>query len=461
MGEREIRLEFGPESFSHEFSVLRKLPPTNNLSSTPAIFDKHRGLYGVREKVIVDLKEILKKIQLFSQLTNSELNQIINSGQVRSVDEGIEIFREGSLADSLYAIINGGVKIYRRDDDGEEIKLNTKAEGGFFGELALIDGELRSASVSTLETSEFFVLERESFLKLLTGSPQILSHILKSLTQDVRNTSEKVFQEELAKQNLQREMELQRHRALSLMVAGVAHEINTPLGIIKTASCLIKKNLGHISADSLAIDAEKKEVLDDIIEAARLIEGNINRAHNLVESFKKTSVSQITGKKENVDLVETINDIVGLFKINARQAGLTIEIKDHLSEENRRWLGYPGYLSQIILNLLSNIKRYAYPSGSGGKVDIVVDVGKQRGIPVFKIGLHDFGCGIPPENLDKVFDAFFTTGRTRGGTGLGMAIVHNLVTSALKGRVTINSNPGEGTQIQLVFPCKINDNEQA
>ena len=412
------------------------------------------------EPKIMDLKGLLKKIQLFSHLDDSEVYQIINSGRVCSVDSGVEIFHEGSLADSLYVIIDGSVKIFRRDQDGEEVQLNTKTAGDFFGELAIIDGELRSANVATVETSEFFVLERESFLKLLTSSQKILSHILKSLTQDVRNTSEKVFREELAKQNLQKEMELQRHRALSQMVAGVAHEINTPLGIIKTASNLISKNLTEIANTFVSNDATSKETFEDILDAARLVEGNINRAHHLVESFKKTSVSQITGKKETVDLVKSIHDIVGLFNINARQAQLSIEIKDRLSDGNKSWVGYPGYLSQIILNLLSNISRYAYPAGTGGKIDIVIGSTTTQNTSVFTVDVCDFGCGIPREDLDKVFDAFFTTGRTKGGTGLGMAIVHNLATSALKGSITIESDYGKGTRVRLVFPCNISDNGQ-
>ena len=408
----------------------------------------------------MELKRLLKKIQLFSHLNDSELSQIINSGHVYSVDEGIEIFQEGSLADSLYVIINGAVKIFRLDQSGEEVQLNQKKSGDIFGELAIIDGELRSAHVSTSKPSEFFVLERESFLRLLSSSQQILSHVLKSLTQDVRETSEKVFREELAKQTLQKEMELQRHRAISQMVAGVAHEINTPLGIIKTASNLIDKNLNDIPADAYAEDPEIKEALEDILEAARLIEGNIDRAHNLVESFKKTSVSQITGKKEKVDLIKTIHEIVGLFKINAKQAGLLIKIKSSLDEENKYWAGYPGYLSQIILNLLSNVKRYAYQPGSGGKIDISVKHDTKGETPIFRIDVCDYGRGIPPENLNKVFDAFFTTGRTHGGTGLGMAIIHNLVTSALKGRITIESKCGQGTKVCLALPCDINDSEE-
>ena len=109
-----------------------------------------------------------------------------------------------------------------------------------------------------------------------------------------------------------------------------------------------------------------------------LIEANIRRAHELIQDFKKLSVGQISDTKESLDLVAVVDEVVGLFKINAREAKLVIEARTRLAPTERAWLGYRGYLTQVLLNLLTNIERYAYPDGAGGKVEIDISSESRR-----------------------------------------------------------------------------------
>src|SRR5207247_131472 len=145
----------------------------------------------------------------------------------------------------------------------------------------------------------------------------------------------------------------------SQMVAGVAHELNTPLGIVNTAASVIKKQLTPETSE------EPKAASDELLAAVGLIERNIARAYKLTEDFKKVSVSQLSDVKERIDLSQAIDEVVGLFRINARRAGLEVEVQHTLGPESRAWLGYRGYLSQVILNLLTNVERYAYPDRRG------------------------------------------------------------------------------------------------
>ena len=168
----------------------------------------------------------------------------------------------------------------------------------YFGELALIDGGPRSASVESLEPCEFFVLERETFVALLSQSPQRLASMLSNLTHAVRTTSERVFRETLQQQVIRTEMELTRYRSLAQMVAGVAHEINTPLGTVNTAVSVVKRRLTAEILGHLANDPKARAPLDDVHEAMELIEANIRRAHKLIQDFKKLSVGQISDTKE-------------------------------------------------------------------------------------------------------------------------------------------------------------------
>jgi signal transduction histidine kinase len=142
------------------------------------------------------------------------------------------------------------------------------------------------------------------------------------------------------------------------------------------------------------------------------------------------------------------------MRINARLAKLNIEIEDRLLP-TQEWLGYPGYLTQVLLNLLTNVERYAYDPAVGGQVDIVLTGDDKAYTPTFTVTVRDFGRGIPLEEQDKVFEPFYTTGRAKGGTGLGLAIVHNIVTIALKGSIHLQSQPGQGTAFQITFPQRV------
>jgi signal transduction histidine kinase len=241
-------------------------------------------------------------------------------------------------------------------------------------------------------------------------------------------------------------MQIERHRALAQMVAGVAHEINTPLGIVNTAADIIKNRVDSEQFAALGKEDKKlNRIIEDVQEAAQLIEGNIRRAHKLVQDFKKISVNQVTDSLETVVLRELIETSVDLYKLNARQAHLKISIENRAAEA--LWEGYPASMTQVILNLLSNIERYAYDA-SGGNILILLDAGEKG----FRLEVKDEGKGIPPENLPHIFDPFFTTGRSKGGTGLGMAIVYNLVTSMFGGTISLESQLGKGTTVIIEMP---------
>ena len=259
-------------------------------------------------------------------------------------------------------------------------------------------------------------------------------------------------------QALRAEATLERHRSLAQMVAGVAHEINTPLGIASTALSIIENRLSTPRIKSFFTGGEQdRELLADIMDAAVLLKKNVVRAHKLVETFKKISVNQVTDNKETVDLATLLADAVELYKINARQAKLAIAIDCSRVEGKTEWIGYPGYLTQVMMNFLQNIERYAYPDGQGGQVDIAVTDEDSNSDGQFTLVVRDYGQGIGPENLAKVFEPFFTTGRGKGGTGLGLAIVNSIVTSILKGTITVSSELGKGTSFSVTFPKTIAD----
>jgi len=369
-------------------------------------------------------------VPLFAQLSERELASVVAAGEHRTVDEGVALFVQGDAADCLFVVLSGDLRVSLTQPTGEELELNTVRPGEYVGEIGLFDGGPRSATVTAVQKSELFALSRANFLRLLHSNPDVLASVLANVTRVVRTSTERVAEQHL----LQADMELARHRALTEMVAGVAHEINTPLGIVRTAASVLRNRIAS-------------GAVEDVVEATDLIERNIERAHRLIEEFKLLSISQVSDVHESLDLVGVVSEVVDLFAISARQSGLRVTTRDEVHGD-RTWLGYRGRLSQVLLNLLTNVERYAYPEGNGGEVEVVAadaDAG-------FVLTVRDFGRGIAPEYLARVFDPFFTTGRGRGGTGLGLAIVRNLVRDGLGGTVELTSTVGEGTLVRLQLP---------
>jgi signal transduction histidine kinase len=399
--------------------------------------------------------ELLRQFSFLSPFSNEQLNHIAETAPRLHRGADDIIFKIGDPSGAMYLILAGGVKIHRYDEKGEEIILGKADAGRVFGELALLSNEPRMASVTATMDSEFLVIDRGLLMATIaTASPESILHLFAVLSNQIRSVNEREFRDLLNQRTMAAEMEIDRQRALTQMVAGVAHELNTPLGVINTAVSIIERELGDEVFEKLAKDPDSSQIVEDFHEALGLIKGNVQRAHLLVQDFKKVSVSQLTDVKEPMSLSEAVREIVNLAKAHFRQSGLKIEIKDSLPLTEQTWIGYHGYLSQILLNFLTNAQRYAYPDQEGGLAEIYV---RTAGADKFSISVRDYGKGMPEDVRERVFEPFFTTGRSTGGTGLGMAIVHNLATSALKGSIHVDSEPGKGSEFTITFPRHIPD----
>jgi len=401
------------------------------------------------------LKIALQNVPLLNHLTDSQLADLAERGRLVFVGPEHLVFRAGDPADCLYIILSGRVKVFLQDSREREIVMKTLGSGEFFGELGLLDGGNRSASIATMTACEFFVLDRQPFFDLLGVSPQLLSQQFRELSRRIRDSNERRLREQIGREALRAEIEAQRHRALAQVVAGVAHEVNTPLGIVSTAVSVIKSELKSDRLKRLAEEHGFSGAFATIWEAAELMEKHITRAHGLIQSFKNISASQVSDIKESMSLSDAVREILELFEINARRAKLALTLEDGLSPEASTWVGYRGHLSRILLNLLTNIERYAYPDGKGGRVQLTLATGSANCGPCFHLVVRDFGVGMSADDLSRVFEPFFTTGRNKGGTGLGMAIVYSLVTEGLKGQITVDSELGQGTTVRITLPQSV------
>ncbi len=399
----------------------------------------------------MDVLSTLRGFPFFSKLADELLRRLADMGRPRLLPMGSVVFRQGDAPDGLYVIMAGSVRVSLTDEAGQPIELATLTVGAVFGEMALLDGQPRSASVTCHEDCEFLLLERQDYLPFLKSSDALLESILSDLSRRVRGVQEKFYLEMLQRQRVHSEMELERHRALSQMVAGVAHEVNTPLGIITSAASVIRELLDSVSGltQSGGLPSGVQPMLDDVSEAARLIEGNVARASKLVQRFKSLSARQAASSRETLSIADCLSDTIELYAIHGRRVGMQVLFHNHLGG-SPLWHGAPAELSQILLNLLTNAERYAYPTGVGGPVDVELS-DESAGNRQFVLRVRDQGGGIPAEHQSRVFEPFFTTGRPQGGTGLGLAIVYNLVRDSLGGSVELRSQPGN-TEFLIRLP---------
>lgn len=428
-------------------TLLRPHPPAA-VGDEWAIAERDAGRVGADPYCgPMSAVEVLGQVRLFRHLNGDDLEELAAGAEHRSYDTGAMVFREGDEADSLFAVLSGRVRIDRWHGGDSEIELLTLGPGGSFGEPALLDPARRTASVTTIEPTRLLVISRGPFLELLSRSPQALSEILAGLSSELRGIHDTVFWEVLERHALRADMEAERYRSLAQMVAGVAHEVNTPLGVINTAASVLADELVQLQP---VAGAAASPALELALEAAELIRGNVARANTLVQSFKSLSVSQAVDIVEAVDLPALVQEILALYAPQARASRLRIDHRDQRGDREAPWVGNAGHLSQVLLNLLTNAECHAYTPGEGGRVEIVLDEHATPGW--LELTVRDFGRGIPRGDLAKVLEPFFTTGRARGGSGLGLAIVHSLVTTGMGGNVEIESDPGAGTSVRISLP---------
>ncbi len=245
-------------------------------------------------------------------------------------------------------------------------------------------------------------------------------------------------------------IQAEKMASLGQLVAGVAHEVNTPIGITITGASQLQALIGELSDRHTANALKKSDFqrfLGDGMEMANLILSNSTRAANLVQSFKMVAVDQSSDERRAFLLRDYIDELLrSLHPTYKARAALTIDIDCPADLELD---GYPGALSQILTNLIMNALVHALDPEQPGRIAIAARV---MDGDMVELSIGDDGAGIAPEVLPKVFDPFFTTRRGSGGSGLGLHIVYNLVTGRLHGTIGVESRPGEGTRFTLRFP---------
>jgi len=264
---------------------------------------------------------------------------------------------------------------------------------------------------------------------------------------EVANTELKISLDTL-EQARDQLVQSEKMAALGGLVAGVAHEINTPVGVGVTAASFLdsktREFLSHYETGELK-RSELENYLQTVQEVSNSILINMERAAELISSFKQVAVDQSSEKRRRFNLKEYIDEILLSLRPRYKKTAHTITVTCPPRVEIN---SYPGAFSQILNNLIMNTLIHGFKDIESGV--IAIDFFRENDELVFIY--KDNGCGMDETHKEKAFDPFFTTMRGKGGTGLGMSIVFNLVTQTLEGKVSLDSAPGKGTCLTMTLP---------
>jgi signal transduction histidine kinase/purine-cytosine permease-like protein len=244
-------------------------------------------------------------------------------------------------------------------------------------------------------------------------------------------------------------VESEKMASLGGLVAGVAHEINTPVGIVVSAASYLqdrtivfREKLEHGTVDN----ADVKSYLDDAAQSARLLLSNANRAAQLVQSFKQVAVDQISDDRRHFDLRKYVEETLHSLqpKLNGTQVTVHVDCAPGIE-----MYSYPGPLAQVITNLILNSLQHGFAGETQGTIRISAQL---NGDDEVVLCHEDDGRGIPEDLHDRIFEPFFTTRRGFGGSGLGLHLVYNIVIARLNGSIEVKTRAGGGTLFVLRLP---------
>lgn len=247
----------------------------------------------------------------------------------------------------------------------------------------------------------------------------------------------------------QRLLETEKMAALGGLVAGVAHEINTPVGVSVTAISHLHDQIDALRTTYQAGQMKRSELetfLATCGQASEIILDNLVRASDLIRSFKEVAVDQAGDDIRTISIDEYLGRV--LTSLQPRLKNRPIEVVRSVEPSDLKVALNVGGLSQVVTNLVLNSLTHAFDPETSGEIRLEV---RQRGKGV-TIVYTDSGRGMPQDVVDHIFEPFFTTKRGHGGSGLGMHIVYNIVTQKFGGLIECSSKPGKGTRFDILIP---------
>jgi signal transduction histidine kinase len=418
------------------------IPPASDLAS----IDKavYQGVVHIRRPILLTNNKV-------GYLQYGLVSELLLAASNRVEREGIMLIAFGSLISAVLLFLLGWRLARRintlvdasdavaRGDYSLQVNAQGKDEiASLARNFNLMAGSIRSRmdEITNLNvTLEERVIER-------TNELSASNHQLQETICHLENTRDSLVRSE-------------KLASLGALVAGVAHELNTPLGNALTVASALQArvvDLGKEYSSGQLRKATLDEHLDSTQEACSMITRNLARADQLVSSFKHVAVDQTSEHKREFDLRAVVDEIVATLLPSIKKQPYTIQVAIppgiHMDS-------YPGPLGQVITNLVNNAVVHAFAERPAGTIQLLACADEARGVVTLKC--VDDGRGIPDSILPRIFDPFFTTRLGKGGSGLGLNIVHNIVESVLLGTISADSRSEGGACFTLVLPLRVEE----
>jgi signal transduction histidine kinase len=386
------------------------------------------------KKYLEDLTK-LRLFNLFDNLSTDELDRIARHAEVLNYEADEVVCVEDTASDSMYFIYNGAVSISQKD-----VSFAHLESGDYFGEMSLITGRTRNATVTTLTPSLLFEISARVFDELFEKSPTVMHNLLLTYDARLRRHNDVVVGQFLKLKHQFKELEDSHNRLLlsdkmasiGLLTAGIAHEINNPLFVITGYLDVLNEHIreGKISKEQLGEISDKLNTASSSI--VKLVSG--------IKTFARIDETDPVPIDLNSAIKESLNLVSFLYKQEQ------IELQNSLSEGSPMVLGNIGKLQQVLMNLFSNAKDAM--ESSSIKV-ISVEIREEAESVVIEVA--DTGCGIAPEHIEHVFSRAYTTKPVGKGSGMGLDLVRKIV-EEMDGTIDVESEVSRGTAFRIAFP---------
>lgn len=272
------------------------------------------------------------------------------------------------------------------------------------------------------------------------------TNALRNANQELLDTLEQLHQHQ------GRQVEEQKMSSLSELVAGISHEVNTPIGLAITSGSMLQEKLAALESRMQSgelTNSDLQQFLQTATENATMVNRNLRRAADLVDNFKLLAIEHAGENPTDVDMQALFEDIIAscLATIGASQT-IHTDVHSDLTEPVSVKV---GVWQQILASLLENSIIHGFVQRDEGRVSVSISRQQDR----LRIVYQDDGCGVPADILRRIFDPFVTSKRGSGNSGLGMHLIYNLVSHTLDGTVSCHSQPDQGFEVVIESPLDI------
>jgi len=379
---------------------------------------------------------VLSPISILAQLTQSLFTQMALLAIVATMVASILIYwAVRRMVNLPLSQLMTGVEKISAGELGHHVMVRSKNE---FGQLAYAFNNMSSELGKKTSQLQSYAASLEASNVELKRYQTTLEDMVEQRTSKLKSAQKQLIESE-------------KMASLGELVAGVAHEINTPVGVGVTAASFLKDETNNINKKYLSnsmTKADFDEYLSCSLQSTDMIFSNLQRATELVKSFKQVAVDQTVEEHRLFSVISYIEEVLLTLHPRLKKTHHYIEVS---GERDIEIDSYPGSLSQIVTNLIMNSVIHAFDDEDAGRISIHIEKDDKQVILTYT----DNGIGVDEENLAKIFDPFFTTKRGFGGTGLGMHIVYNLVTQQLKGLIKCESHLGDGVKFTITIPVTV------